>query len=274
MADERHVLVTGANSGIGLATVLHLAEKGFRVTGSVRSDAKADIVATAAEVAGVEVETVLLDVTDADACEQVMAEVGTLHGLVNNAGYGLTGAIEDVPDQEARAVLETMVLAPMRLARLALPAMRAAGGGRIVNISSIYGRTATPLTGWYQGSKHALEGLSDALRMEVAKDGVHVILVEPGGFKTNIWADLERDLANREGSRYASAYQRIGGLTSMWEPLMGEPASCAKVIAKALQTPLPRARYLVGADARVMAAASQLTPTMVKDRILRIAQGL
>ncbi|HSP04363.1 MAG TPA: SDR family oxidoreductase [Acidimicrobiales bacterium] len=274
MADERHVLVTGANSGIGLATVLHLAEKGFRVTGSVRSEAKADIVATAADVAGVEVETVLLDVTDADACEQVMADLGTLHGLVNNAGYGLTGAIEDVPDDEARAVLETMVLAPMRLARLALPGMRTAGGGRIVNISSIYGRTATPLTGWYQGSKHALEGLSDALRMEVAKDGVHVILVEPGGFKTNIWADLERDLANREGSRYESAYQRIGGLTSMWEPLMGEPASCAKVIAKALQTPMPRARYLVGADAKVMAAASQLTPTMVKDRILRIAQGL
>lgn len=274
MADERHVLVTGANSGIGLATVLHLAEKGFRVTGSVRSGAKAGIVEAAADAAGVEVATVLLDVTDSDACEQVMADLGPLHGLVNNAGYGLTGAIEDVPDEEARAVLETMVLAPMRLARLALPAMREAGGGRIVNISSIYGRTATPLTGWYQGSKHALEGLSDALRMEVAKDGVHVILVEPGGFKTNIWADLERDLANREGSRYESAYQRIGGLTSMWEPLMGEPASCAKVIAKALQTPMPRARYLVGTDAKVMAAASQLTPTMVKDRILRIAQGL
>ncbi|HAS09793.1 MAG TPA: oxidoreductase [Acidimicrobiaceae bacterium] len=274
MADERHVLVTGANSGIGLATVLHLAEQGFRVTGSVRSKAKADVVRTAADAAGVEVETVLLDVTDAAACERVMAELGTLHGLVNNAGYGLTGAIEDVPDDEARAVLETMVLAPMRLARLAMPAMRDAGGGRIINISSIYGRTATPLTGWYQGSKHALEGLSDALRMEVAKDGIHVILVEPGGFKTNIWADLERDLANREGSRYESAYQRIGGLTSMWEPLMGQPASCAKVIAKALQTPLPRARYLVGTDAKVMAAASQLTPTMVKDRILRLAQGL
>jgi NAD(P)-dependent dehydrogenase (short-subunit alcohol dehydrogenase family) len=224
MADERHVLVTGASSGIGSATVLHLAEKGFRVTGSVRSETKADIGATAADVAGVEVETVPLDVTDADACAQVMADLGTLHGLVD--------------------------------------------------ISSIYGRTATPLTGWYQGSKHALEGLSDALRMEVVKDGVHVTLVEPGGFTTNIWADLERDLANREGSRSESAYQRIGGLTSMWEPLMGEPASCAKVIAKALQTPMPRARDLVGADAKVMAAASQLTPTMVKDRNLRIAQGL
>ena len=264
MSDERHVLVTGANSGIGLATVLHLAQRGFRVTGSVRSDAKADVVGAAAAEAGVEVETVLLDVTDAEACERVMAELGPLHGLVNNAGYGLTGAVEDVDDDEARAVLETMVLAPMRLARLAIPAMRDAGGGRIVNISSIYGRTATPLTGWYQGSKHALEGLSDALRMEVAKDRIHVTLIEPGGFKTNIWEDLERDLSNREGSRYASAYQRIGGLTSMWEPLMGEPAACAKAIARALETSMPRARYLVGADAKVMAAASQLTPTLVK----------
>lgn len=274
MSDPRHVLVTGANSGIGLATVLHLADRGFRVTGSVRSKAKASIVRDAAKEAGVRVETVQLDVTDADASEKVMAELGPLHGLVNNAGYGLTGAIEDVDDAEARQVLETMVLAPMRLARLAIPAMREAGGGRIVNISSIMGRTATPLTGWYQGSKHALEALSDALRMEVAKDGIHVILVEPGGFKTNIWEDLERDLANRQGSRYESAYQRIGGLTSMWEPLMGDPDSCAKVIARALETSLPRARYLVGADAKLMAAASQLTPTLVKDRILRIAQGL
>lgn len=274
MTDPRHVLITGANSGIGLATVIHLAGRGFRVTGTVRSKAKAGIVRDAAAEAGVEVETVQLDVTDADACERVMGELGTLHGLVNNAGYGLTGAIEDVPDDEARQVLETMVLAPMRLARLAIPAMREAGGGRILNVSSIMGRTATPLTGWYQGSKHALEALSDALRMEVAKDGIQVILIEPGGFKTNIWEDLERDLAKREGSRYEAAYQRIGGLTSMWEPLMGEPASCAKAIARALETSNPRARYLVGTDAKLMAAADQWTPTIVKDRVMRIAQGL
>ncbi len=275
MADaSQHVLVTGANSGIGLATVLDLAGRGFRVTGTVRSTEKAALVAEAAGAVGVSVETRVLDVTDAEGCEQVMADVGTLHGLVNNAGYGLTGAIEDVPDDEARQVLETMVVAPMRLARLAIPAMRVAGGGRIINISSIYGRAATPLTGWYQGSKHALEGLSDALRMEVAKDGIHVVLIEPGGFKTNIWEDLERDLAKREGSRYDAAYQRVGGLTSMWAALMGQPSSCAKVIARALQTPLPRARYLVGTDAKLLAAATQVTPTAVMDRIMRLAQGL
>lgn len=270
----RHVLVTGANSGIGLATAVHLAGRGFRVTGTIRSAAKAEQVAAAADAVGVDVATALLDVTDAEGCAAVLDEAGPLHGLVNNAGYALTGAIEDVDDDEARLLLETMVIAPMRLARLAIPGMRAAGGGRIVNISSIFGRTATPLTGWYQGAKHALEGLSDALRMEVAKDGIHVVLVAPGGFKTNIWEDLERDIAARAGSRYESAYRRTGGIASLWAPLMGDPATCARVVERALTSPWPRARYLVGADARLLAAADQVTPTAVRDRIIRFAQGL
>ena len=270
---ERAVLTTGANSGIGLATVLELARRGFRSIGSVRSEEKAETVQKAAADAGVEVHNVLMDVNDPEQCERAVSGL-SLYGLVNNAGYGVIGAIEDVEDDEAHALFETMVHAPMRLARLAIPGMREAGGGRILNISSIYGRMTTPLTGWYQGSKHALEALSDALRMEVAGDGIHVVLIEPGGFRTNIWEDLERDLQKREGSRYESAYQRIGGLTSMWSPLMGEPASCARAIARALQTPIPRPRYLVGADAKLAAAADRFTPSMLKDRVLRIAQGL
>ncbi len=271
---DRHVLVTGANSGIGLATVIELARRDLRVTGTVRSAAKGEVVAAAAADAGVTVDTRILDVTDAAACVEVMDDVGPLHGLVNNAGYGLTGAVEDVDDDEIHQVLDTMVIAPFRLARLAIPAMRAAGGGRIVNISSIYGRTSTPLTGWYQGAKQAMEGVSDALRMEVAKDGIHVVLIEPGGFKTNIWEDLERDLAKRAGSRYASAYERVGTLQQLWSALMGDPAVCAKVIARALTTGAPRSRYLVGTDARLLAAASGVTPTVVMDRLMRLAQRL
>jgi len=267
------VLTTGANSGIGLASVLELARRGFRSVGTVRSDAKGDHVAEAAREVGVSVETVLLDVTDADGCARVI-DLYRPDALVNNAGYSITGSVEDVSDKEALAALETMVLAPARLARLAIPHMRARGGGRVVNISSVYGRASTPLTGWYQGAKHALEGLSDALRMEVARDGIRVILIEPGGFRTGIWQETEDEIAKRTGSRYDDAYRRTLDVTRLWQPLMGDPVRCARVIGTALTSRLPRARYLVGHDARALAVWSSLTPTEVKDRITRLVMAL
>ncbi|MDQ3107261.1 MAG: SDR family oxidoreductase [Actinomycetota bacterium] len=272
---ERAVLTTGANSGIGLATVIELARKGFRSIGSVRSDEKADVVHKAAAEAGVEVHTLLLDVTDADQCTEALDGL-TLYGLVNNAGYAVTGAIEDVEDDEAHVLFETMVHAPMRLARLALPAMRAAGGGRIVNISSIAGRTSMPFAGHYTGAKHALEALSDALRMEVAGAGVKVVLVEPGGFKTGIWEEFERDISKREasGSRYVGAYKRSLQGQKLMEPIMGNPQACAKVIASSLTSRLPRSRYLVGLDAQAMSIADSLTPTFIKDRFIRMGLGI
>ena len=267
------MLTTGANSGIGLACALELARRGFRSVGSVRSEAKAEVVRRAAAEAGVQVDTVLLDVTDAERGEEVVRDLD-LHGLVNNAGYGVTGAIEDVDDDEARAVLETMVIAPMRLARAALPGMRERGEGRIVNISSIYGRATTPLTGWYQGSKHALEALSDALRIEVASGGVKVVLVEPGGFRTGIWEELERDVEKRADSRFDSAYRRAMSLTRLSAPVMGEPATVAKVVAGAVASRSPRARYLVGYDAQAVALWDRFTPTLVKDLTTRVGLGL
>jgi NAD(P)-dependent dehydrogenase (short-subunit alcohol dehydrogenase family) len=272
-SEPRTVLTTGANSGIGLACAVELARRGFRSVGSVRSEAKAEVVRQAAAEAGVQVDTVLLDVTDAERGEEVVRDLD-LYGLVNNAGYGVTGAIEDVDDDEARAVLETMVVAPMRLARAALPAMRARGDGRIVNISSIYGRATTPLTGWYQGSKHALEALSDALRIEVASSGVKVVLVEPGGFRTGIWEELERDVEKRSGSRYGSAYRRAMSLTRLSAPVMGHPATVAKVVAGAVGSRSPRARYLVGYDAQAVALWDRFTPTLVKDLTTRVGLGL
>jgi NAD(P)-dependent dehydrogenase (short-subunit alcohol dehydrogenase family) len=267
------VLTTGANSGIGLHTAIEVARLGYRSIGSVRSEAKADVLVEAAAAAGVEVEPVLLDVTDADACADVVGRY-ELQGLVNNAGYTNTGAVEDVDDDAVRHQLETMTVAPMRLARLALPAMRAAGGGRIVNVSSIYGRTTTPLSGWYQASKHALEAVSDALRMEVAGDGIRVVLVEPGGFRTGIWDDNAAAVGRHAGSRYESAYDRELWLTRLAQPLLGDPARVAKVIGRALSTRLPRARYLVGYDAQALALVDRLTPTTVKDLVTRFGLGL
>jgi NAD(P)-dependent dehydrogenase (short-subunit alcohol dehydrogenase family) len=272
-AKDRTVLTTGANSGIGLATVLEVARRGFRSVGTVRSEEKADLVAKAAADAGVEVDTVILDVTDGDACTRVLAE-RPLYGLVNNAGYGLVGAVEDVDDDEARHLLETMVVAPMRLARLALPAMRAARSGRIVNVSSVAGRVTAPLTGWYQAAKHALEAVSDALRIEVASAGVKVVLVEPGGFKTGIWEDHSRDVAERQKSRFAASYRRSRQMTRLAEPFMGDPAQVARVITGIMTARSPRARYLVGYDAQALTALDRLTPTAVKDRVERFVLGL
>ena len=215
----------------------------------------------------------LFDVTDPRGCSDVIEE---LHppAIVNNAGYPGVGAIEDVTDEEARRQLDTMVIAPMRLARLAIPHMRRAGQGRIVNISSIYGLTTTPFSGWYQACKHALEAASDALRLEVARDGIRVVVVEPGGVQTGIWGAFEDDVVHRAGSDYAAGYQRLRTLLKAFSVFMGEPEGVAKAVGKALTTRSPRARYLVGHDAQVIAATQPLIPTDLRDRITRLVTGL
>ena len=269
----RTVLVTGANSGIGLATVIELARQGFDAVGSVRSATKARLVRRAAAEAGVAVRTVLLDVTDARAGTRVVDRLRP-YGIVNNAGYAAMGAIEDIDDAEAHDVVETMVFGPIRLARAALPSMREAGGGRIVNLSSIYGLTTTPLTGWYQACKHALEALSDALRVEVARDGIRVVLIEPGGFKTGIWDEAAGDAQRRESSRYGEAYRRLRSGVRITQPLMGDPAAVARTIAGAMTSRSPRPRYLVGYDARAVAFWDGVLPTEVKDRLARVSLRL
>jgi NAD(P)-dependent dehydrogenase (short-subunit alcohol dehydrogenase family) len=272
-AVERTVLTTGAGTGIGLATVIELARRGFHSVGGVRSQAKARAVTRAARAAGVKVRTVLLDVTDVDDCTRAMAELKP-YGLVNNAGVAASGAIEDVGDEEARTAFETMVLGPMRLARLAIPHMRDQGGGRIVNISSIYGLMTTPLTGWYQASKHALEALSDALRVELAADNIAVVLIEPGAFRSNIWESAGNDVQRRLDSEYFAAYRRLEEGIRVSQRLMGDPIEVARLIASVMAAKSPKARYLIGYDARAIDIYSKLLPTEVRDRLARITLGL
>lgn len=269
---DQTVLTTGANSGIGLATVLEVRRRGYHSVGTVRTQEKAEAVAVEARKAGLEIDTAILDVNDAGDVVDLVDRYRP-YGLVNNAGYSITGAIEDVTDDEARRALETMVLAPMRLARLAISHMRERGEGRIVNVSSIYGRVTTPLTGWYQGAKHALEALTDALRMEVAGSAIRVVLVEPGGFRTGIWEETERQIEQRAGSRYDSAYRRTLQSTRLTQPIMGDPGQVARVIAGALSG-FTRPRYLVGYDAAAIALWSRLTPTEIRDRLQRLVLGL
>jgi NAD(P)-dependent dehydrogenase (short-subunit alcohol dehydrogenase family) len=276
---RRSVVVTGANSGIGLATAVDLAAHGYDVIGTVRSDAKAEVLHEAAAARDTTVRHVICDVADAASTEVAFEQIETmtrtdgLWAVVNNAGYGFAGPVEEVTDEAARDIFETNVLGPMRICRLVLPGMRERGAGRIVNVSSIAGRVVTPLTGWYCASKHALEALSDALRQEVGGFGVKVILVEPGGFGTGIWSQANSRLPEDVEGPYAAAYDRARGLSTAAEKLP-DPIWVARTIRLALATPYPLARYLIGVDAVVGTVLDTLAPTAVADYVKAATVGL
>jgi NAD(P)-dependent dehydrogenase (short-subunit alcohol dehydrogenase family) len=267
----RTVLVTGANSGIGLEIALHTAALGFRVVGTARSDEKADVLAKAASDAGVAVETMVLDVTDAVRCRTVVGELEPW-AVVNNAGYMNVGKVVDVPAEEALEQLHALVVAPMRLATLAIPSMRRRGDGRIVNVSSVTAYTTAAMTGWYQASKHALSAVTDALRREVAVDGVDVVSIEPGGMRTGIWDKADDDLARRQpGSTSPDAYRQARRLLRASQPRMGDPAKVAAVVGEALTAGRPKPRYRVGADAPVVVLLDNVLPERAKMWLTRAA---
>lgn len=274
----KSVVVTGANSGIGLATVLELAGAGYDVIGTARSVDKAAEITAAAATKGRPVRTVQLDVAGAESTTAGFAQIAAMTdggpwAVVNNAGYAQMGAVEDVDDEAVRYQLEVNTVAPARIARLVLPAMRERGDGRIVNISSVAGRMSLPLMGWYCASKHALEAMTNALRMEVADFGVKVVLVEPGTFGTNIWAGGQRSAPEPTTPAYAAAYARADGVTSR-SAMMPSPVWVARTIRLALASPMPQARYLVGVDAVSGVLADKLVPTAVSDYVKGFATGL
>lgn len=271
-------MVTGANSGIGRATALLLARVGYDVIGTVRSAAKAEQLMRAAAAEGLALRTVELDVADAAATTTGFGEIAAMTGggpwaVVNHAGYSQAGAIEDVTDEEVRAQLEVNLIAPARIARLVLPMMRERGEGRIVNVSSVAGRVSAPLMGWYCASKHGLEAMTDALRMEVAQYGVTVSLVEPGSFGTAIWSDA-RYPADPATPEYATGYARGSAGTGVATRLMPDPVWVARTVRVALASPVPLARYLIGVDAVCGTVAERLVPTFVTDRVKGLASGL
>ncbi len=272
------VVVTGANRGIGLETALELASAGYDVIGTARSEETARALLDAAEGRGLTVRTVLLDVADPAATRRGFAEVAELTGggpwaVVNNAGFAQAGAIEDVGDAAVRRQLEVNLVAPARIARLVLPAMRERGEGRVVNVSSIAGRVSLPLMGWYCASKHGLEAMTDALRMEVARYGVKVVLVEPGSFGTGIWGGA-RYPARASTEEYAAAYRQARAATARLVHLMPPAWWVARTVHLALASPLPLARYLVGLDAIGGALADRLMPTAVSDVVKELMAGV
>ncbi|MDI2128713.1 SDR family oxidoreductase [Yinghuangia seranimata] len=274
----KSVVVTGATSGIGLATALELARAGLDVIGTARTEDKAQLLREAAERDGLGVRTVLLDVCDENSTVRAFTEIATMTGggpwaVVNNAGVAQPGAVEDVEDEQIRHQLETNLVAPARIARLVLPQMRQRRSGRIVNISSISGRVSSPFLGWYCASKQGLGAVTDALRIEVAQFGVKVVLIEPGSFGTDIWERSVGNLPPRKHSAYSDSYELADEMLRRAESLP-DPAPVAQAVRHALLTPRPRPRYLVGSDARAGALLDALAPRVVSDYVKGVATGL
>jgi NAD(P)-dependent dehydrogenase (short-subunit alcohol dehydrogenase family) len=277
MADNSHktALITGASSGIGEATALQLAELGFTVYASARRvDRMSDL-----RDRGIRTRSV--DVTDDDSMvgliETIIGDTGRIDVLVNNAGYGLYGALEDVPIDEARRQFEVNVFGLARMTQLVLPQMRAQRDGYIVNISSMGGKIWEPLGSWYHASKFAVEGLSDSLRVEMAEFGIKVVIIEPGTIKSE-WSGIaaEKLEATSANTPYAGQAKLVGaGLRAVDRlPIASGPEVVAEVIGKAVQDPRPRTRYAAGGGARGMLLAEWILPDRGFDRFIQLGYRL
>lgn len=262
---ERRVLVTGASSGIGMATAHHLSDLGFTTIALVRDEPERTDLARAAREWGSHVDVVVADLSTPGTA--AIVDELTLYGLVNNAAYMNAGLIEDVAIEDARPQFEAMVFTPIELARRALPAMLERGEGKIVNITSAAVHTSTPLTGWYQAAKAALRELNDALRIELRSTGVDVVDVEPGGVQTGIWARATSELERRKTmSRRAPEYDRALAVTARFRSRMTAPEQVAATVGRVLTMAHPRAHVRVGRGALVLRLASEVLPDRVTDR--------
>jgi NAD(P)-dependent dehydrogenase (short-subunit alcohol dehydrogenase family) len=271
------IVITGASTGIGRECALYLDRRGFRVFAGVRKTADGEALAKAASP---RLTTVILDVTDprtiTEAAGIVKAVLGetALVGIVNNAGIGIGGVVEYLAPSELRRQLEVNLIGPLSVIQAFMPMLRRSRG-RIVNISSVGGRVATPFVGPYCASKFALEGLSDSMRAELKPFGVHVSIVEPGAVKTAMFEKARSAVDDAlavlppEGIEYyGSNIEAMRGLIASQE-LVAEPAeSVAKVVEHALTARRPRTRYLVGRDAKLMAFFHWILPDRAFDGLL------
>jgi NAD(P)-dependent dehydrogenase (short-subunit alcohol dehydrogenase family) len=266
------VLITGTSTGIGRATALRLAaHPDLTVYASARNlDAIADQAAAGCRV-------LALDVTDEQsrtaAVKTIEAEHGQVDVLINNAGYGEFGAIEQVDINRVRAQFETNVIGPSRLTQLVLPGMRRAGRGRIINLSSMGGRLVFPIGGFYHASKYAVEAISDALRQEVRPFGIDVAVIEPGMIRSSFEATATTTLAKDPSGPYqeiADALQRNTAKAYDNRLMSAPPETVAKVIERAVTSRQPATRYVVTGTAKFMVHTRRLLGARVFDTINRL----
>ena len=266
-ASRRSVLITGASSGIGLATAHHLLDRGWTVYAAARRlEAMEPLRSRGAEVLPLDLAD---EASRRDLAATITGEVGALDALVNNAGYGVTGPVETMTLEQARAMFEVNVFGLIGLTQLLLPPMRQRRRGRIVNLSSIAGRFITPGAGWYGASKHALEGISDALRLELHAFGVEVVLVEPGLIRTGFEAVSAVSMQQQASDPVWGPMMRR--VAAVWEEGFrrgSSPQLVARTIASALETSSPKPRYRCGSASEVL-VLQRFIPTQLWDALVR-----
>lgn len=270
MKGQKVILITGASSGIGYDAATRLAQQGHKVYAAAR---RLERMESLKEFGA---RPLKMDVTDENSMvsgiQNILEAEGRIDVLVNNAGYGYLGAIENVPLEEARRQLEVNLFGLARLTQLVLPHMREQHAGHIINVSSIAGKAVLLFGGWYNVSKYAVEAFSDALRIETKPFGIKVSLIEPSGIKTD-WGLIAAD--NLETSSRGTAYEEPGlkmAEALRWtyhSKLLSPPQSIGKAITKAANTRWPRTRYRAGAGAGAFVALHAIMPTRWWDGLVR-----
>jgi len=263
---DKIALITGASSGFGLLTTIELAKAGFRVVATMRDLARRGPLdqSAAAEGAGATIDIRALDVTNFNAIpgfvETLVREYGRLDVLVNNAGFAVAGFAEDIKLEELRRQFETNFFGAVAMTKAALPTMRQQHSGHIIQISSISGMSGSVTVSSYSASKHALEGWSESLRLEVNALGIKVVLVEPGAFQTDIWTRgaVMGELATKETSPNIQRSKRMR--TTVEKLPKADPIEVARLIVRIAQDPNPKLRYLVGRDANLQLAMKRILP--------------
>ncbi len=251
-SEGKSVLVVGASSGIGRACAVRLARRGYRVFGTTRRPPGEVEATLRQELSDSDrLEMIRMDVDDDGSVDvgvrQVVERMGRIDGVVNCAGFGIGGSIEDTSDEEAKAIFETNFFGTLRVCRAVLPFMRKQGSGTIVNVSSIGGRIALPFQGLYSATKFAIEGLTESLRMELHRFGVRVVLVEPGDFATGFTDNRRPARAALDNEAYVDAYRKAIAVVERDERGGASPEAIAKLVARILAARSPRLRYKAGA---------------------------
>lgn len=283
--NQQVVLITGASSGIGAALPILLAMQypGVRLVLAARSLDKLEAIASRCRELGAEVLVVATDMTDTEQVKALVTRTlqcfGTLHALVNNAGYGQMGPIELVPTEAVRRQFEVNLFSVITLIQQVIPILRQQGGGRIINVSSIGGRVAFPLGGLYSTSKFALEGLSDALRMELEPFNIWVSVIEPGPVKTEFFTaanqHLEQMVIDPRDTPYRAALSNLTQLNQRLTDRAWSSEQVAAVIIRALRDRHPKPRYIAATGGNVLLwLMTKVLPTRVVDKFWQKFYGI